>query len=40
MQTRQGPLTGLRIVEFADIGPAPFGVMLLADLGAVALIIF
>jgi alpha-methylacyl-CoA racemase len=32
--TRQGPLVGLRIVEFAGIGPAPFGVMLLADLGA------
>ena len=31
---RSGPLKGLRIVEFAAIGPAPFGVMLLADLGA------
>ncbi len=31
---RPGPLQGLRIVEFAGIGPAPFGVMLLADLGA------
>lgn len=30
----QGPLKELRIVEFAGIGPAPFGVMLLADLGA------
>ena len=29
-----GPLTGLRVVEFAGIGPAPFGVMLLADMGA------
>lgn len=29
-----GPLTGTRIVELAAIGPAPFGVMLLADLGA------
>lgn len=29
-----GPLTGVRIVEFAGIGPAPFGAMLLADLGA------
>ncbi|MGH3441562.1 MAG: CaiB/BaiF CoA transferase family protein [Nitriliruptorales bacterium] len=29
-----GPLTGVRIVEVAAIGPAPFGVMLLADLGA------
>jgi alpha-methylacyl-CoA racemase len=31
---RQGPLTGLKIVEFAGIGPAPFCGMLLADLGA------
>lgn len=29
-----GPLQGLRILEVAAIGPAPFGVMLLADLGA------
>ncbi len=29
-----GPLAGVRLVEFAAIGPAPFGVMLLADLGA------
>lgn len=29
-----GPLTGVRVVELAAIGPAPFGVMLLADLGA------
>ncbi len=29
-----GPLVGLRIVEFAGIGPAPFAAMLLADLGA------
>lgn len=28
-----GPLKGLRLVEFAGIGPAPFAVMLLADLG-------
>lgn len=32
--TRQGPLTHLKIVEFAGIGPAPYGAMLLADLGA------
>src|SRR6201994_4278682 len=31
---RQGPLTGLRIVEFAGIGPGPFCGMLLSDLGA------
>jgi len=29
-----GPLSGLRVVEFAAIGPAPFAAMLLADLGA------
>lgn len=29
-----GPLQGLRIVEFAGLGPAPFCGMLLADLGA------
>ncbi|WP_411288857.1 CaiB/BaiF CoA transferase family protein [Phenylobacterium sp.] len=31
---RQGPLTGLKVVEFAGIGPGPFCGMLLADLGA------
>jgi alpha-methylacyl-CoA racemase len=29
-----GPLAGLRVVELAGIGPAPYGAMLLADLGA------
>uniref|UniRef100_E6VEY4 L-carnitine dehydratase/bile acid-inducible protein F n=2 Tax=Rhodopseudomonas TaxID=1073 RepID=E6VEY4_RHOPX len=29
-----GPLSGTRIVEFAGIGPGPFGSMLLADMGA------
>ena len=29
-----GPLTGIRIVEFAGIGPGPFACMLLADMGA------
>jgi alpha-methylacyl-CoA racemase len=29
-----GPLAGVRIVEFAALGAAPYGVMLLADLGA------
>ena len=29
-----GPLTGLRIVEFAGIGPVPFACMLLSDMGA------
>lgn len=29
-----GPLTGLRFVEMAGLGPAPFAAMVLADLGA------
>jgi alpha-methylacyl-CoA racemase len=29
-----GPLHGIRVVELAGLGPAPFGCMLLADLGA------
>ncbi|HKH88537.1 MAG TPA: CaiB/BaiF CoA-transferase family protein, partial [Acidimicrobiales bacterium] len=29
-----GPLTGLRVIELAGIGPCPFGAMVLADLGA------
>lgn len=29
-----GPLNGITIVEFAAIGPGPYGTMLLADLGA------
>jgi alpha-methylacyl-CoA racemase len=29
-----GPLHGIRIVEFAALGPAPMGAMILADLGA------
>lgn len=28
------PLAGLRVVEFLGLGPAPFGCMMLADLGA------
>ncbi len=31
---RQGPLVGIRIVEFAGIGPGPFAAMMLADHGA------
>jgi alpha-methylacyl-CoA racemase len=31
---RSGPLAGVRIVEFASIGPGPFAAMLLADMGA------
>jgi alpha-methylacyl-CoA racemase len=34
MGARQGPLADLRVVELAGIGAAPFGAMLLADLGA------
>ncbi len=30
----QGPLSGVKVVEFAGLGPAPFCGMLLADLGA------
>ena len=30
----KGPLAGLRVVEFAGIGPGPFAAMLLADMGA------
>ena len=29
-----GPLKGIRIVEFAGIGPGPMAAMLLADMGA------
>lgn len=30
----KGPLAGIRIVEFAGLGPAPFAAMFLSDLGA------
>jgi alpha-methylacyl-CoA racemase len=30
----KGPLVGIRVIELAGIGPAPFACMLLADLGA------
>ncbi len=33
-QKATGPLAGIRIVEFAGIGPGPFASMLLADMGA------
>src|SRR5258706_5200515 len=29
-----GPLQGIRVLEFAGIGPGPFCAMLLADMGA------
>ncbi|MFB7650901.1 MULTISPECIES: CaiB/BaiF CoA transferase family protein [unclassified Streptomyces] len=32
--TGEGPLSGVRVVELAGIGPGPFAAMLLADLGA------
>ncbi|HCL13917.1 MAG TPA: carnitine dehydratase, partial [Pseudomonas sp.] len=32
--TRSGPLCGLRVLEFAGIGPGPHCAMLLADMGA------
>jgi alpha-methylacyl-CoA racemase len=34
MRELQGPFRGLKVIEFAGIGPAPFAGMLLADLGA------
>ena len=30
----QGPLSGVKVVELAGIGPGPMGAMLLGDLGA------
>ncbi|MFU7527439.1 CaiB/BaiF CoA transferase family protein [Qipengyuania sp. ASV99] len=34
MNQNSGPLAGLRVIEFAGIGPGPHAAMLLADLGA------
>jgi alpha-methylacyl-CoA racemase len=34
MESRMGPLSGIRIVEFQGIGPGPFAAMLLSDMGA------
>lgn len=31
---RTGPLTGVKVIEMAGIGPTPFATMLLADMGA------
>ncbi|MEY4651773.1 MAG: hypothetical protein RI884_354 [Pseudomonadota bacterium] len=31
---RSGPLQGLRVIEFAGIGPGPFACMMLSDMGA------
>ena len=33
-ESRGGPLSGLKIIEMAGIGPAPFAGMMLADMGA------
>jgi len=33
-ESPSGPLRGLRVVEFAGIGPGPFACMLLSDMGA------
>jgi alpha-methylacyl-CoA racemase len=33
-QVRSGPLSGIKIIELAGIGPAPFTCMMLADAGA------
>lgn len=34
-----GPLAGLRVIEFAGIGPGPFAGMMLADMGAEVILI-
>lgn len=34
MLDRNGPLKGVRVVEMAGLGPAPFACMILADMGA------
>jgi alpha-methylacyl-CoA racemase len=34
LEVSLGPLQGIRIVEFAGIGPGPFAAMLLSDMGA------
>lgn len=39
MSTGNGPLAGMRVVEFSGIGPGPFCGMMLADMGAEVLLI-
>ena len=39
MGSSQGPLHGIRVLEFEAIGPGPFAGMLLADLGADVLLV-
>ena len=34
MTEKQGPLAGLKVVEFAGLAPGPYAAMLLADMGA------
>jgi alpha-methylacyl-CoA racemase len=34
MKRPSGPLLGVRILEFAGIGPVPFACMLMSDMGA------
>ena len=34
METPTGPLRGMKVIEIASLAPAPFGCMVLADLGA------
>ena len=34
MDSRTGPLAGVKVIEVASLAPAPFGCMVLADLGA------
>ena len=31
---KKGPLSGVKVIEFAGIGPGPFCGMLLSDMGA------
>jgi alpha-methylacyl-CoA racemase len=38
-KTGPGPLSGLRVIEFAGIGPGPMAGMLLADMGAEVIVI-
>ena len=39
VELTMGPLHGIRIIEFAGIGPAPFCGMLLADMGAEVILV-
>jgi alpha-methylacyl-CoA racemase len=38
-EAHEGPLAGLKVIEFAGVGPTPMGTMLLADMGAEVLTI-